>query len=193
MGVFQPDECSKSTPEQQALYQTSKSDAVNKLRKEKAPEKIRRYLKVYSSRLIILYRYVEPLLKELEPILVDQNQQLSNVLQEKMLNSLVVGLEFEMRVYFRPLRALIEQDQKHKRFSKFKAKIAEFDEALNAFEVLMSRPPLNRIPNVSDLCANTSTELVWRCFLLSRQFDTNTKPSAIMSYLQEVSKWRLWM
>jgi len=188
MGVFQPDECSKSTPEQQPLYKTSKSDAINKLRKEKAPRKIHRYLKVYSSRLIILYKHVEPLLKKLEPIFTDQNQQLSNVPQEKMLNSLVVDLELEMRVYFRPLRALIEQDQEHKRFPKFKADIAEFDEALNAFEDLMSRPPLNRIPNVSDLCANTSTELVWRCFLLLRQFDTNTKPSAMISYLQEIFK-----
>lgn len=53
-----------------------------------------------------------------------------------MLNCLVVGLDFEMRICFKPLLALIKQRQEHKRSLKhFETKIAEFDRALNKFKI----------------------------------------------------------
>lgn len=142
---------------------------------------------IYRSRLVILHNYVEVLLERPELIPTHQTQQQSNVPLQKLLDSLVVGLEFELRVYFRPLRALIiEQQREQKLFSDTtNGHVTKFDTALTELEDLISGSPLNRIPDLSKLCANTPTELVLRCFLLLEKIDINTEPSSIVSYLQK--------
>jgi len=86
--------------------------------------------------MLILHQHVEPLLKKPEPTLTDQTKQQSNVPFEKVLDCLVVGLDFEMRICFMSLLALIKQRQEHKRSpNQFEAKIAEFDRALNKFKI----------------------------------------------------------
>lgn len=45
---------------------------------------------------------------------------------------------------------------------------------------------MNRNSDVSNLRANTSTELVWRCFLLLEHLDINIKSCSIISYLRDI-------
>lgn len=165
---------------------------------------------VYKSRRIILHKYTNSILKEPERALFNQTQQQSSVLSRRRSDCLVVGLEFELRVCFRLLRALIiEQKLAQKHVSNpinadatkqprpssasthlstknGEAPLATSEnDALIKLEDLMSRPPLKRIPDSSKLCANTSTELVLRCSLLLENFDTNTEPRFIVTHLQD--------